>query len=82
MSFHIIEMAANGWRISRRRVKQCAHQSKTYHITETGNNEILDQAVGCMRWVRPVRSKPRRKTREMSGTGRKTCDNCVSMQVR
>ncbi len=39
----------NDWRISRRRVKQRAHQAKTRHITKTGNNKILDQAVRCMR---------------------------------
>jgi len=44
-------MPANGWRISRRRVKQSALQKPIRHINETGNNEILDQAVGCMRWL-------------------------------
>jgi len=32
--------------------------------------------------VRPVRSKPCRKARGMSGEGRVTFDNCVSKQVR
>jgi hypothetical protein len=39
----------NGWRISRRRVKRRAQQSKTRRKTRTGNNKTLDQAVGCMR---------------------------------
>jgi hypothetical protein len=54
-------MQPNGWRISRRRVKQRAHQSKTRHMTKTGSNEILDQAAGCMRWLgraRPVPDTP------------------------
>lgn len=39
----------NGWELSRPRVKQRAQQPKTRHITKTGSNGILDQAVGYMR---------------------------------
>lgn len=39
----------NEWRISRRRVKRRARQELKRHINETGSNETLDQAVGCMR---------------------------------
>jgi len=42
---------ANGWRISCRRVTRCAQQELMRHINDTGNNAILDQAVGCMRWL-------------------------------
>jgi len=38
-------------RISRRRVKRPAQQSKTRTKAKTGNNTNLDQAVGCMRWL-------------------------------
>jgi len=36
----------NGWELGRRRVKQCAQQSKTRHTAKTGNKAMLDWAVG------------------------------------
>jgi len=42
-------MMPNGPRISRRRVKQRAKQELIRYTNETSNDEILDQAVGCMR---------------------------------
>lgn len=47
----IMRIPPNVPRISRRRVKRRAQQSKTLHITKTGNTGNLDQVVGCMRWL-------------------------------
>jgi len=41
------ERPPNDWRISRRRVTRHAPQELIRYINETGNNIILDQAIGC-----------------------------------
>jgi hypothetical protein len=38
----------NGRHFNRRRVEQCAQQSKIRRTTKTSSNKSLDQAVGCM----------------------------------
>jgi hypothetical protein len=42
---------ANGLRISRRRMTQRAQQKLKRRKTKSGSKRILDQAVGCMRWL-------------------------------